>query len=135
VRGPGFYDPQLRYPYAKARQEYVLDQMVAMGKLTPQEAAAAKGENIQAELKFQHIASANGAPHFVNYVIRTLENQLGPSAAQSGDLKVYTTLDNALQAQAMKSVSDGVSNLSRDGVNNGALRAATPARGEVLAWA
>src|SRR5207245_71836 len=36
VRGPGFYDPQLRYPYAKARQEYVLDQMVAMGKLTPQ---------------------------------------------------------------------------------------------------
>jgi membrane peptidoglycan carboxypeptidase len=134
VRGPAFYDPQTEYANAKDRQEYVLDQMVSMGKLTPQEAADAKKENIQAELRFQTPAVSNTAPHFVDYVIGSLESTLGASVVQGGDLKVYTTLDPTLQSQAMNSVRDGVASLASKGVNNGALLAADPTTGEILAY-
>jgi membrane peptidoglycan carboxypeptidase len=136
VRGPGFYDPELHYAYSKARQEYVLGQMVAMGKLTSQQAADAKKENIQAELKYLPLNNTTNAPHFLNYVMSQLESKVGASAVQGGDLKVYTTLDAGLQQQAVDAVQHGMNQrpLSVDGVNNAALLAADPTTGAILAW-
>jgi membrane peptidoglycan carboxypeptidase len=134
VRGPGFYDPQLHYTYAKARQDYVLGQMVAMGKLTQQQATDASNENIQAQLKYLHLTNSTNAQHFADYVQSQLESQLGASVVQEGDLKVYTTLDADLQQKAVDAVQQGVARLGREGVDNGALLAADPATGEILAW-
>ena len=134
IQAPTYYDPQVHYDRAKARQLYVLRGMVARRDITQQEADQAAAENIQAELKFDTSARKSKAPHFVDYVLSILEKQVGASAIQQGGFSVYTTLDLGLEQLADQSVKQGVSKLSREGVNNGMLLAANPQTGEILAW-
>lgn len=134
INGPYLYDPAVRYNLAKNRQEYVLNGMVKMGVLTPQEAAAASRENIQPELKFVQVFGGTIAPHFEDYLLNQLEQLVGPTRAQQGGYKIYTTLDLGLQRQANAAVQQGVASLKWQGVNNGMLLAANPQTGEILAW-
>src|SRR5207245_1843094 len=90
--------------------------------------------DIQKELKFDTGFGQTRAPHFVDYVLQTLEAQFGAAAVQQGGLAVHTTLDPDLQARAEQSVRDGVKAMSGKGVDNGMLLAAKPDTGEVLAW-
>ncbi len=92
-------DPAIR-ALAKKRQELALDRMAEQGCITREEAEAAKKEKLQyrkLEQRFDIIA-----PHFSTYVVRLLSEQLGldPDQIYRGGLKVYTTLDLDLQAQA-----------------------------------
>ena len=134
VNGPTYYDPQIHYDRAKARQLYVLDGMVKTGVLTADQAQQAAQENIQAELKFDQSLLKSKAPHFSQYVLSQLEKTLGPDSVQHGGFSVYTTLDLDLQEQAQTAVSNGVARLKSRGVNNGDLLAARPDTGEILAW-
>jgi penicillin-binding protein 2D len=134
VNGPSYYDPQLHFDRAKARQLYVLDGMVKTGALTPEQAQQAAQEDIKAALKFDQSLLKSRAPHFVQYVLAQLEKTLGPDTVQHGGFSVYTTLDLDVQELAQKSVTDGVAHLKGRGVNNGDLLAAKPDTGEVLAW-
>ncbi|MBJ7598299.1 transglycosylase domain-containing protein [Candidatus Nephthysia bennettiae] len=134
VNGPSYYDPQLHYERAKARQLYVLDGMVKTGVLTADQAQQAAQEDIKSELKFDQSLLKSRAPHFVQYVLAQLEKTLGADTVQHGGFSVYTTLDLDLQDLAQRSVSTGVGKLKNRGVNNGDLLAARPDTGEILAW-
>jgi membrane peptidoglycan carboxypeptidase len=134
INGPGYYDPLLHYERAKQRQLYVLDGMVKTHALTQQQADAAAKEDIKPMLKVGPLTHPSSAPHFVNYVIGKLEQQVGASTLQHGSFKVYTTLDLGLQQNAVAAVQHGMSRLGRYDVNNGALLAADPRTGEILAW-
>src|SRR5207248_10484038 len=103
-QAPNYYDPQVHYDRAKARQAYVLKGMVARGDITQAEADQAAQENVQAQLKFDVATRQSRAPHFVNYVLSKLEQQYGAAAVQQGGFAVYTTLDLNLQDQADKAV-------------------------------
>jgi membrane peptidoglycan carboxypeptidase len=134
INAPDLFDPAQRYQLAKERQLYVLQGMVAMGELTPAQEKQAAAENIQAELTMRPTTEESDAPAFVAYVLGQLDQKLGAAVAQSGSFNVYTTLDPNLQQIADTAVSQGVADLKGEGVNNGALVAADPANGEILAW-
>ena len=134
IQAPNYYDPQVHYDRAKARQAYVLKGMVTRGDITQAVADQAAQENVQAALKFDTATRQSRAPHFVNYVLSKLEQQYGAAAVQQGGFAVYTTLDLNLQDQADKAVKLGVADLKGGGVNNGMLLAARPDTGEILAW-
>ncbi|HEX4213499.1 MAG TPA: transglycosylase domain-containing protein [Candidatus Dormibacteraeota bacterium] len=134
INAPDLFDPAQRYELAKERQLYVLNGMVAMGALTQAQADQAAMENIQAELTMRPTTQESDAPAFVAYVLGQLDQKLGAAVAQSGSFNVYTTLDPNLQQIGDAAVSQGVGDLKGEGVNNGALVAADPSTGEILAW-
>src|SRR4030088_2640984 len=134
IQAPTAYDPVPRYNLARERQLYVLQGMVATGKLSSADAAKASSEDVKAPLQIQSTARQSKAPHFVDHVLGNLETTFGPSAIQQGGLVVHTTLDLNLQQAAEQAVKDGVQDLASTKVNNSALLAADPKSGEVLAW-
>ena len=52
------------------------------------------------------------APYFVEYIKKSLENELGSTRLYKGGLSVFTTLDYGLQSTATKAVTDGLAALS-----------------------
>jgi len=134
IQAPTAYDPILHYPFAHDRALYVLQGMVSTQAITQQQADEAAAEDVQKELHIQASARQSAAPHFVDYILQQLESMFGSAAVQQGGLVVHTTLDLKLQALAEQSVEKGVQALSYANVNNGALLAADPKTGEILAW-
>jgi penicillin-binding protein 1A len=134
IQAPTAYDPVPHYNLAHERQLYVIQGMVATGKLSSAEAAKATGEDVKAQLHIQSTARQSKAPHFVEHVLATLETMFGSAAVQQGGLVVHTTLDLNLQQIADQAVKGGVQDLASTKVNNSALLSADPKTGEVLAW-
>jgi membrane peptidoglycan carboxypeptidase len=134
IQAPTAYDPVPRFDLAQQRELYVLQGMVATGKLSAYEAAKASSEDVKSELKIQTTARQSLAPHFVEHVLATLETMFGSAAIQQGGLTVHTTLDLNVQQVAQQAVANGVQDLAWTNVNNSALLAANPKTGEVLAW-
>ena len=134
IQAPTAYDPVPHYDLARERELYVLQGMVATGKLSSSEADQARNEDVKSELKIQPTARQSLAPHFVDHVLATLETMFGAAAIQQGGIVVHTTLDLNLQQIAQQAVSNGVQDLAFTNVNNSALLAADPKTGEVLAW-
>jgi len=134
IQTPSTYDPAVHYDLAHERELYVLDGMVVDGVLTRDQADQAAAEDVKAELKIQATARQSKAPHFVDYVLSSLENTFGSAAVQQGGLVVHTTLDLDLQQAADAAVKNGIKDLAWANINNSALLAANPKTGEILAW-
>ena len=134
IQAPTAYDPVVHFDAAQSREQYVLQGMVSTGALTQSQADEATNENIKSEMHIQATARQSKAPHFVDYVLATLENMFGSAAVQQGGIVVKTTLDLDIQQIAMNAVANGVNDLSYLNVNNAALLAAQPKTGEILAW-
>ena len=134
IQAPTAYDPVPHYDLARERELYVLQGMVATGKLSSSEAERAGSEDVKSELNIQPTARQSLAPQFVDHVLATLETMFGSAAIQQGGIVVHTTLDLNLQQNAQQAVSNGVQDLAFTHVNNSAMLAADPKTGEVLAW-
>ncbi len=114
------------------RWRYTLDQMTELGYITPQQAEAAKNENILSQLNTARTDIK--APHFVLYIKEKLVEEFGEEEIQKGGFRVITTLDWNLQELAEKIVREGVEkNGGRYGFSNAALVSTNPKTGEVLA--
>src|SRR2546427_4357814 len=96
VQAPSAYDPHVHYALAPEREAYVLNGMVSTGALKQDEADKAALEDLKDELKIQPTARQSKAPHFVDYVLSSLESTFGSAAIQQGGIVVHTTLDLAL---------------------------------------
>src|ERR1700682_5924734 len=118
IQAPTAYDPVQHYDLAHEREVYVLQGMVATGKLSSAEADNASREDVKAQLMIQSTARQTKAPHFVDHVLATLETMFGSAAVQQGGLVVHTTLDLNLQQIADQAVKEGVHALEAPGVNN-----------------
>lgn len=109
-QSPSRYNP-LRHPErAKRRQKVVLARLVAVGAITPAEAA----EAAEAPLTFRR--QADDGPvggYFVDYVLKQLEERYGADVVYHGGLKVTTTLDTQLQRNAEASVVRGLEDLDK----------------------
>ena len=134
IQAPSLYDPAVHFDLAQGRENYVLQGMIAINALTPDEADKAAQEDIKSELHIQSSARQSKAPHFVDHVLADLETMFGSAAVQQGGIVVRTTLDLDVQAVAQQAVTNGVRDLGIYNVNNAALMAADPKTGEVLAW-
>jgi len=134
LQAPSGNDPFNHYDRARGRELYVLDGMVTTGALTGAEAKKAEAEDVSKELHLDLSYRTSLAPHFVDYVIASLESRLGSATVHQGGLSVYTTIDPAIQKLAEQAVASGVGQLAGSGVNNGMLLAVKPSTGEILAW-
>ncbi|HLY63381.1 MAG TPA: PBP1A family penicillin-binding protein [Terriglobia bacterium] len=104
-RSPTAYSPLLHPERAKERRNVVLGAMLETGKITPAQyrdaRAAPLGLNIQ---KW----NANIAPYFVEEVRQYLERKYGPETVQEKGLRVYSTLNVAMQRAAVRAVRQGL---------------------------
>jgi penicillin-binding protein 1A len=104
IRGP-IYNPIIHPERAMARRNLVLSLMARDGKATQAQAAAATKEPLGL-----HLTSARNdlAPYFVEEIRQYLEHTYGTAAVHEQGLRVYTTLNVAMQRAANAAVRDGL---------------------------
>ncbi len=131
---PATYDPfSGGLERALSRQRDVLRLMVQDGYVSAEEAeqAAAAMESYAFQAPDVDIDTA---PHFIVHVRQIVEERYGAEALYRGaGLRIHTTLDPQLQAEAERAVREGVTALAERDVTNGALLALDPETGQVLA--
>jgi len=104
IRGP-IYSPIAHPERALARRNLVLSLMAHERKVTQPQAAAAAKEPLGL-----HVSSARNdfAPYFVEEIRQYLEHTYGTAAVHEQGLRVYTTLNVAMQKAAEQAVRDGL---------------------------
>lgn len=109
-KGPVAYSPILNPEKAFRRRNTVINAMLEDGAITAAQANEAKGAPLGL-----HVAPPPNsvAPWFVEEVRRELERQFGTDTVHEAGLKVYTTLDLALQQTANRAVLDGLAAYER----------------------
>ncbi|MGZ5556405.1 MAG: transglycosylase domain-containing protein, partial [Candidatus Aminicenantales bacterium] len=105
-RGPGVYSPYTNKTRTLNRRNHVLNRMVAEGYLTRSEGEAAKGEPMVV-LPLRRTSAEFGA-YFIEEVRRHLEKNYGYDGLYRAGLKIFTTLDPALQRYAEKALQSGL---------------------------
>jgi penicillin-binding protein 1A len=127
-RSPTNYSPINNPERALARRNYVIDRMVAEDRISVEEGETAKQRPIRLNTP-ERIDRV--APYFVEQIRRYLENTYGTYAVHEGGLRVYTTLNSAMQRAAQVALRQGlrdydkrhgwrgpVTNLVADGVED-----------------
>ncbi|HSY59139.1 MAG TPA: transglycosylase domain-containing protein, partial [Terriglobales bacterium] len=104
IRGP-IYSPITHPERALARRNLVLSLMAHDRKVTQAQAADAEKEPLGL-----HVSSTrnNFAPYFVEEIRQYLEHTYGTAAVHEQGLRVYTTLNVAMQKAAEQAVRDGL---------------------------
>jgi penicillin-binding protein 1A len=95
---------------ALARRNHVLDRLAEEKYVQREEAEAAKREPLGLRL---HRDPPSIAPHFLEEVRKYLEREYGSQRIYQGGLRVYTTLDPAMQRTATRALRDGLRRLDR----------------------
>jgi penicillin-binding protein 1C len=130
-QAPAILDPYTNLSAVRERQRTVLSLMVRHGELTQAEADAVFAQGVP--LLEPSPPAADLAPHFVNYVLTSINQQLGESYLQRAGFQVFTTLDLSMQQVAQTLVRERVSALRElHDLNNGALVALKPVSNEIL---
>ncbi|MBZ5502844.1 MAG: PBP1A family penicillin-binding protein [Acidobacteriia bacterium] len=109
IRGP-VYSPIAHADRALARRNLVLSLMVRLHKITADQAKAASQEPLGL-----HVQSLRNdlAPYFVEEIRQYLEHTYGTAAVHEQGLRVYTTLNVAMQRAADQAVRDGLHSYDR----------------------
>ncbi len=104
IRGPS-YSPILHAQRALARRNVVLDRMAVVGKITD-----AQAKQAMALPMGLHVEAPRNtlAPYFVEEIRKYLESTYGTDAVHERGLRVYTTLNVAMQRAANQAVRDGL---------------------------
>jgi len=125
-KGPAYYSPYKNMQRAKARQQYVLNRMVACGYITKAEAEEAFNTPlILNSLNYKHPACA----YFLEYLRQSLLKKYGYDLFYKGGLSIYTTANIALHQIAREALLKGIEEikarhpeqLEEDGEIEGAL--------------
>jgi len=105
IQAPSAYDPFSNPAAATARRNLVLDNMARYGMITPAQAAAGKARPLKDDLR-ENQGNSCPYPYFIDYVTEKLVGQFGTDRVFKGGLRVYTTLDPAVQKAAEKALAD-----------------------------
>jgi len=109
-QNPSRLSPVEHADRALARRNHVLDRMVEESYISSAEAEKAKTEPLSLKLRKDRPSIA---PYFLEEVRKYLEREYGSQRIYQGGLRVYTTLDSALQLSANQSVRQGLLRLDR----------------------
>lgn len=110
IRGPSLFSPFRDLESAKEIRDEVLVRMVAEEIITPEELERAKAEPINLRPPDQRLATSS---YVLQTVHESLEFQLkgNQGAIDRGGLRVFTTIDVDLQAEAERSLDDHLSKI------------------------
>ncbi len=109
IRGPS-YSPILHAQRARSRRNLVLSLMAHESKITPAEEEAAAATPVTLHLSSPH---NDLAPYYVEDIRQYLEKTYGTAAVHEQGLRVYTTLNVAMQQAANQAVLDGLHDYDR----------------------
>ena len=115
-KAPSAYNPISNPKRARSRQLYIIDRMVENGFITPQEAEAAKAQ----ELKVKSGPDINKihAEYVAEMVRQLMFNQYGEETYTRG-LNVQTTIHSAEQDAAYKALRKGIMDFERRQIYRG----------------
>ena len=114
-KAPTYYDPRRHPERAAERRDLVLDLMAEQGKLTGEEAEAAKSAELAvAERRGAEPDETAFAPYFVEQVRRELEREFGDTI-YARPLRIRTTLDRTAQAAAEEELARQLRSIERGG--------------------
>jgi penicillin-binding protein 1A len=145
VKSPSAYAPTVNLERAINRRAVVLQAMVDAEVITPAAAAAAKAEPVVLKDGLNRDEEHGG--YFKEEVRRILVGKFGTGRVYEGGLRVYTTIDPAMQTAAESAVASSIAEIEKrraarhmntdasDGKNplQAALLAMDPETGEVRA--
>jgi len=124
---PTALNPYVYWPQLKQRQRYVLDRLVATGRITATEADHAYGETIRLHDRQQGILAA---PHFLFWIADQVEQS--PNRPTSGVIR--TTLDRPLQEFVETQIQQLVQGLAPQNVRHAAAIVVDNHTGDILAY-
>jgi penicillin-binding protein 1B len=105
VNGPSYYSPYRQPERARQRRNLVLDSMVTIGAITPDQREAAS----RAPLGVVPAATDTGdAPYFVDLVKDALLEKYSEKDLTTSSFKIYTGLDLDLQKIASEAIQEGI---------------------------
>ncbi|MFH1962148.1 MAG: penicillin-binding protein 1A [bacterium] len=141
---PSHFSPISHPDAAAERQALVLKRMEKVGIITPEQTTAAKEEfcgqlSMMSKKAFAKTCTTiNVSPYFTEYIRRMLSAAYGDNAIYKGGLKVYTTMDIAMQKAAEDVLSKALNDLNKRRSNKasrieGALVAIEPSTGYIKA--
>ncbi len=105
-KAPNNYNPLRRPEAARIRRDYVIGRLLADGRISAAEAAAARTGPVILRTPDEVLVAK--AEYFVEEVRRELADRFGEAALYGGGLSVRTTLDPRLQAEADRALRDGL---------------------------
>lgn len=140
IRSPNYYNPFNHEERARERRNFVIEEMFEEGKVTREEADAAKRAPLGVKGKSSSM-DASDAPYFIDYLTRQLESQFDDRTTSLRSLRIYSTLDLDLQRAAYQAVTKHMAGIEkmlakRKGGTKGlqaALVALNAKTGEILA--
>ncbi len=110
-KAPNNYHPIKRYEAAVNRRNWVLEQMLANGKVTQKQSSTAMLDPLR--ISQRDAEEFIKADYFTEEVRRWLFNKFGESELYGGGLSVRTTLDPQFQSHAEKALRDGLISYDR----------------------
>ncbi|NMT63331.1 penicillin-binding protein 1B [Marinobacter orientalis] len=133
VKGPSYYNPRRHPERALSRRNLVIDVMAETGLLGEQEANRARAQPLDVTDRASY--SENRYPAYIDLVRRHLARDYRQEDLQSEGLRIFTTLDPAIQYAAEFSVKDMLGRMegSSDTKLESALVVTSRDSGEVLA--
>jgi penicillin-binding protein 1A len=131
-QAPSEYNPLQSPQAALQRRNEVLQALQQQGYInrTDYENALQSGLGLNPGTKYQQIKQ----PYFFDYVQQELIDKYGVNTVRSGGLKVYTTINSQLQADAQSAV-DSCSVCASDSTLAAALTSIDPTNGHIVAMA
>ena len=103
-QAPSLYDPFHDPAAALARRDEVLHALLVNGDITSSQLQRARSDR-DLHLEPGHHFSTIREPYFFGYVEDLLQQEYGSNTVREGGLKVYTTIDPALQRAATAAIT------------------------------
>ncbi len=139
VRGPSYYDPRRHPERVIERRNLVLDLMAQFKVISESDARIAKAKPLSVRSPDAQ-ANQGGAyyPAFLGLVRRTLRRDYHEDDLTEAGLKIFTTLDPTVQAQAERALVDELTTLDKSRKRKkaeleGVVVVTAPQSGEVIA--
>jgi len=123
IRSPIEFSPLLHPEAAKRRQLVVLQRMVQVHYITPEEKAKAYAAPLEI-VPPSH--SASPSAYFLEYVRQKLEREMPAKKLFGGGLRIFTTLDLRIQLAANQALRKGLRAIDRRQGFRGAIRTLKP---------
>ncbi len=105
-KAPSNYDPSRHHKRAVTRRDWVIGRMATLGKISPEAAAEAKAEPLEAH-RGRDVDFVK-ADWFAEEVRRELADRFGEDGLYDGGLSVQTTMDPHLQEIARNALREGL---------------------------
>lgn len=113
IRSPNHYAP-FKYPdRAKERRDFVIQTMLDEGKISASEAEHAKQTPLGLKGNGEGRLDVTDAPYFIDYLTRQVERQFDDVNGAAKSLRIYSTIDIALQRAAYQAVTKQMGSLEK----------------------